>query len=225
MITANVIHRVFRIQWGAGRGTAFTIDIDGKQYLVTARHVISDFHGQAAISVFSNGAWVQLPVQLVGHGVGDIDISVLAPSRLLTATNLSMEPMSKGVGYGQDVYFLGFPYDFLGKYIFGPDGWPLPFVKKATVSLFDGTVFLLDGHNNPGFSGGPVVFIESPGDAYRVAAVVSGYQAVPEPVYAGRDATALTYHYNTGIIVTHAIDGALKLIEQNPIGFQIGGTA
>jgi len=225
MITSNVIHRVFRIQWGTGQGTAFAIDIDAKQYLVTARHVVSDFPGQAAISVFSNSAWVELPVQLVGHAKGDVDISVLAPSRLLTPPELALEPMSKGVVYGQDVYFLGFPYDFLGKYVFGQDGWPLPFVKKATVSLFDGAVFLLDGHNNPGFSGGPVVFVQSAGDPFRVAAVVSGYQAVAQPVYAGHEETALTYDYNTGIIVTHAINGALELIERNPIGFEIGGTA
>lgn len=225
MITANVIHRVFRIQSGNSQGTAFTIDVDGRQYLVTARHVVKGLESPTALSVFSRGAWVELPVKVVGHGAAETDISVFAPSRLLTDASLTMEPMSKGVIYGQDVYFLGFPYGFLGRYIFGPDGWPLPFVKKAIVSLFDGSVFLLDGHNNPGFSGGPVVFIEHPGDTFKVAAIVSGYRAVAEPVYAGVDATALTYQHNTGIIVSHAIGGALELIRQNPIGFDLGGAA
>jgi len=136
-----------------------------------------------------------------------------------------MEPTSKGVIYGQDVYFLGFPYGLLGRCAFGPDGFPLPFVKRATVSLFDGAMFLLDGNNNPGFSGGPVVFTEPQSNRYKVAAVISGFQSVPEPVYKGSDQTALTYKYNTGIIVTYTIDGALKLIEENPIGFKLGGVA
>lgn len=227
MITANVIQRVFRIQWKTGQGTAFTIDIQGRQYLVTARHVVDDLKAQSEIGLFSNGSWIPLPVRLVGHCPGDIDISVLATSRILTPANLAMEPMSKGKGiiYGQDVYFLGFPYDFLGQYKLGSDGFPLPFVKKAIVSLFDGAIFLLDGHNNPGFSGGPVVFTEPQSNEYKVAAVISGYKTVSEPVYEGSDQTPLMYYYNTGIIVTHAINGALKLIEENPIGFELKGAA
>ena len=94
----------------------------------------------------------------------------------------------------------------------------MPFVKKATMSLLDGEVFYLDGHNNPGFSGGPVVYIEPPSREYRVAAVVSAYRAEPQPIYAGSVEMPLTYRYNTGIIVTHAINAALRLIRSNPIG-------
>lgn len=130
-----------------------------------------------------------------------------------------MEPTHKGLTYGQDVYFLGFPYGFLGKYIFGPDGYPLPFVKRATLSLFNGTVFLLDGHNNPGFSGAPVVFTEPQKLEFKVGAVVSGYQYVDEPIYDGPPTSGLTYRYNTGLIVTHAINDALDWIKGNPIGF------
>src|SRR5712691_1662146 len=43
LITANFIHRTFRIRCGPSIGTAFTVDIDGRQYLVTARHVIAQF--------------------------------------------------------------------------------------------------------------------------------------------------------------------------------------
>ena len=129
-----------------------------------------------------------------------------------------MEATHKGLTYGQDVYFLGFPYGYLGRYHFGPQGYPLPFVKKATLSLFDGKTFLLDGHNNPGFSGGPVVFTEPFKHNYKVAAVVSGYRAVEEPVFADGVASGLTYSYNTGIIIAHAIDWALDLIHANPIG-------
>ena len=224
MITANVIHRVFRIQWQGVEGTAFTIDVQDRQYLVTARHVVHDLRAPSEIGVFSNGLWIPLPVRLVGHCPGDIDISVLATNRILTSADLTMEPTSKGVIYGQDVYFLGFPYGLLGRCVFGPDGFPLPFVKRATVSLFDGAILYLDGNNNRGFSGGPVVFTEPQSNRYKVAAVISAFKVVSEPVYEGSDRTDdLTYQYNTGIIVTHAIGGALKLIEENPIGFELKG--
>ena len=119
MITANVIHRVFYIKWGTDAGTAFTIDVGGRQYLVTARHVVQGLQAKAEIDLFSNGDWETLPVHLIGHGSKDTDISVLAPSRRLTPADLPMEPMTKGKGliYGQDVHFLGFPYGSLSRYI------------------------------------------------------------------------------------------------------------
>ncbi len=101
----------------------------------------------------------------------------------------------------------------------------LPFVKKATLSQFDGKVFLLDGHNNPGFSGGPVVFAEPFTLNYKVAAVISGYKAVQEPVYAGGQPSNLTYLYNTGIIVSHSIDSTMEMIRANPIGFDLNSAA
>ena len=40
MITSNVIHRTFHIRYRNGTGTAFAIDRDGRQYLITARHLV-----------------------------------------------------------------------------------------------------------------------------------------------------------------------------------------
>jgi len=221
MITANVIHRVFRIRFGKSEGTAFTIEVGQREYLVTARHMVEPIQDSAEIEVFSNGIWTPLRVNLVGHAPDDADVSVVAASRQLTPLNLPMEATHEGLTYGQDVYFLGFPYGFLGKYILGPEGYPLPFVKKATLSLFDGKVFFLDGHNNPGFSGGPVVFAKPFTHEYKVAAVISGYRAVQEPVYAGSQPSNLMYLDNTGIIVSHTIYAAMEMIRANPIGFEL----
>jgi hypothetical protein len=136
-----------------------------------------------------------------------------------------MPATSRGLIYGQDVYFLGFPYGFLGRHSFGRSGYPLPFVKKAVVSLFDGTTYLLDGHNNPGFSGGPVVWKAPHSQEFNAGAVVSGYRCVDEPVYGGTGATPLTYRYNTGIIVSHGVEAVLSLIAARPIGRPIAGAA
>lgn len=224
MITANVVHRVFRLRAGEAVGTAFTIEDEGREYLVTARHVVPSFSGTGSISLFSSGGWLSLQATLVGHGSGDLDVSVLAVDRQLTPSGLSMPATSSGVVYGQEVHFLGFPYGYLGRYAFGPDGFPLPFVKRATLSLFDGPLFLLDGHNNPGFSGGPVIFRQA-NQEFKVFAVISAYRYVYQPVFDGASATDLSFKYNTGIVEAYGIDEATRLIRANPIGYVLPNLA
>ena len=221
MITSNFIHRTFRIRYKTAIGTAFTVDVDGRQYLVTAQHIVPSINQQASIDVFSNNEWVSIPVQLVGHGSDTIDLSVFAPGVMLTPPGLPIQASSDGMAYGQELYFLGFPYHFLGNIIFAEQGYPLPFVKRAILSCFSGDVYLLDGHNNPGFSGGPVVFGHPGASPTNVAAVISGYKFVPEPIYEGGVETELTYRYNTGIIVAYKIEHAVSLISANPIGLKL----
>jgi S1-C subfamily serine protease len=217
MITANVISRVFRIKVDGAEGTAFAIEVDNREYLVTAKHVAESVTAEQEIELFAHGGWTDLRVEPVGHAPADVDISVLAARVRLTGANLSLPATSAGIVYGQEVYFLGFPYGYPGL-SFDGTGYPLPFVKRATVSMFHGAVFLLDGHNNPGFSGGPVVFRKPGEQQMHVAAVVSGYRYVDEPVYSGPNPTPLTYQYNTGIIVAHGIDAAFELIAAKPVG-------
>lgn len=218
MITSNVIHRIFRIRYDNNEATAFTIEYEKKEYLVTAKHLVENITDSANMELFSNGAWIQLMVKLIGHSAGGTDISVLATDKLLTPPGLPLPPTHEGLIYGQDVYFLGFPYGFLGKYSFGPEGYPLPFVKKATLSFLDNPTLLLDGHNNPGFSGGPVVFVKSGTNEFRVGAVISGYKAIETPIFENGKKSNLTYQYNTGIIVSFEINLAIELIKANSIG-------
>ena len=231
MITSNVIHRLFRIRYGNGEATAFTLDVDRRQYLLTAKHAVVGLADRGEVALFANGAWIPQQVRLIGHAPDDRDISVLAMEKVMTPPHLVMDATSKGVIYGQDVFFLGFPYGFLGKYVLTDAGYPLPFVKRATVSLLDEGIFLLDRHNNPGFSGGPVVFTEPGRSEFKVFAVISGYRAVDEPIYVDQTPVVagsgqrLVFRYNTGIIVTWAIDYALELIQANPDGVLLPGTA
>jgi S1-C subfamily serine protease len=221
LITANVIHRVFRIKYGQQTGTAFSIDVDGRQYLVTAKHLVAQLLGKDHVEIFANGNWGKLAVELVGHAV-DADTSVLATDRRLTPSGLPLEPTSNGLLYSQEVFFLGFPYDILPAYVFEGEGYPPPLVKKAIVlSFVNRNVFLLDGHNNPGFSGGPVIFTVPGRTDLKIAGIVSGYRYVNEPIFAGDQKTPLVYQYNTGIIVAYFIHHATALIRKNPIGFKL----
>jgi len=222
LITTNVIHRTFHIQVGDSTGTCFTIDVDNKQYLVTAKHVIKDLNGKCIVSIFHENQWKDIQVTVVGHCEGNIDISVLTAHQQLSPT-FSLEPTSEGMVYGQDVYFLGFPYGMVGEIGSLNRDFPLPFVKKAIISCMQSTkdgveITYLDGHNNPGFSGGPVVFKELNKHDYKVTSVISGFRYTEESVYQGSNEVPLVYRYNTGIIISYGIKHAVDLIKKNPIG-------
>jgi len=218
LITANFIHRTFRIKCGNSIGTGFTIDVNGKQYLVTAKHVVEGFSALTPLEVFGNNSWVAVAAALVAHGGNGIDVSVIAPKTAMSPQSLPVVSSSEGLTYGQDVYFLGFPYGVLSKCIFAEAGHPLPLVKKAILSAFAGDMYLLDGHNNPGFSGGPVLFGPSGVTPQNIAAIVSGYRFHPEAIHLGDIETDLRYKHNTGIMITYKIEIALALIQSNPIG-------
>ena len=98
MITANVIYRVFRLTLGPETGTGFAIEEEGREYLVTARHLAHSLWGKRQIEVFKDGGWSPLEVTAVGHAPGEVDISVLAPAERLTPTRaLPLPASSKGL--------------------------------------------------------------------------------------------------------------------------------
>ena len=118
VITANVIYRVFRLKVGPETGTGFTIEEYGTEYLVTARHLAHSLLGKRQIEVFKDGGWSPLEVTTVGHAPGEVDISVLAPAERLTPSRpLPLPASSEGLTYGQEAFFLGYPYGISDNYL------------------------------------------------------------------------------------------------------------
>ena len=84
---------------------------------------------------------------------------------------------------GDEGFFMGFPYGLSTSDRGNTNaGFPLPLLKKAVFSgnslMNDIYVLLLDGHNNPGFSGGPVLFkdrLKSGDNKYHLIGVISAY--------------------------------------------------
>ncbi len=221
--TTNILQRTFRIRSGDSTATCFTVDVDNRQYIITAKHLLKEVIGQSIVQIMYDKQWTNLPVKLVGHCEADVDISVLAADRPISPTH-PLDTTQAGLVLAQDVYFLGFPYGLASEVLSSLNNdFPLPFVKKAIVSQFDKGYIMLDGHNNPGFSGGPVVFhprLNS--NDLSVAGVVSGYRFEKEPVYQDQEQTQVGYYkYNTGIIVAYDIKHAIDLISQNPIGAKL----
>lgn len=223
--TTNVLRRTFQLRYGEAEGTCFTVDRNNRQYIVTAKHLVQKIYTSTTIEIRHDESWKNCEVKLVGHCGQQIDISVLAADFPLSPTHpLGMNPAD--IILGQEVFFLGFPYG-LNTNMGEPNrNFPIPFVKKAILSAMDTKLDLLylDGHNNPGFSGGPVVFSQGqdPANAFSVAGVISGYRASTQPVVSrAGEPTPFEAQYNTGIICAYGIKHVLHLIDQNPIGFDL----
>lgn len=225
MITTNVYTRIMMLNFNDSIGTCFTIEHNNRQYIITAKHVVNGLKNNDTVNIVINHINTPIKVQLVGHCKDPIDITVFCTDKLLTDTFV-LPPTMEGIVWGQDVYFLGYPYGNVGKLDIQSGPARLPFVKKAILSCMENVngvnVMYLDGHNNPGFSGGPVVFrnIEKKINEMNVCGVISGYSSTNEPIFQGNNTLPLTYKYNTGIIISYNIQHAIDLIDLNPIGFK-----
>jgi hypothetical protein len=228
LVSANVLQRTFNIAYGDSAGTAFTVDHAGRRYLVTADHVVSGIQDADTVQVLHDGVWRELAVRLVGRTEEPGDIAVLSLEVRLSADHL-LPATSAGLFVGQDVFLVGFPFGLSTEAGAVNANFPVPFVKRGILSVFarqgDYQIHYLDGHNNPGFSGGPVVFRPQWSNEFRVSSVISGYRLDSEPVYRGDLSTDLLVRYNTGIVISFNILHAVELIERNPIGFDLGNVA
>jgi hypothetical protein len=217
--TSNVLFRVLRIRNAAATGTAFTIEVDGKQYLITARHLLQGFGRAGEIELWIEGRWSKLAARAIYPSKTTVDAVALDLGRPVTVS-LPLEPSSGGLTLGQQVYFLGYP-DGLGSAVSvpAPPGFgEIPFLKSGIVSALDdrdpqSSILYLDGHNNPGFSGGPIVFWHYPSNSFRVAGVVRGYRNEALPVLKQKkldDPAAKAYNdlytrANSGIVIGYDI--------------------
>lgn len=226
MVPTNALQRTFRLKYRESTATCFTIDVDGRQYIVTARHALPNISDPVTIQLQHEGTWKDLTCAVVGLGADEVDIAVLAPPHAISPTH-PLEATTKGMYLSQDAFFLGFPYGLHSEIGALNRDFPLPLVKKACVSLFSLTgsgpkYLLLDGHNNPGFSGGPVVYaVVGHLPATNVAGVVSGYRFEWDKVFVKDQETDLAFKYNTGIVIAYSIEHAVDLIRSRPIGAPI----
>lgn len=230
--TSNVIYRVLRIKTPTDTGSAFTIEVDGKQYLITARHLLEGFGTEGEVDLWMEGRWSRVRVRAIYPAKETVDIAALDPGRPVTVT-FPLEPTAVGLTLGQQVYFLGYPYGLGTQEPALPGFGEIPFLKGGILSAMDSrdpeaNLLYLDGHNNPGFSGGPIVFWHSESRRFRVAGVVRGYRNEALPVLKKKnldDPRARAYNdlytrANSGIVIgydiRHIVDAIRGAIRENP---------
>ena len=109
MATSNVLDRVFLIKNGDHAGSSFTVDVDGRQYLITAKHLVNGLKETDDIEIYHESQWKKLNVKRIELKNPKIDIAVLAPSFQLSPSS-ELEPSVDGLALSQRVLFLGFPF-------------------------------------------------------------------------------------------------------------------
>lgn len=218
--------RTFRLEGAGGSASCFVISRHDRQWLVTAQHVIDAIRANGGDTLALFGEHDQhvelnagLPQVPLGEPGPDVAVFALGDHKI-APDHLTLVPSSHGVALSQDAYFLGYPmYGSL------PLAGRLPAVRRGIVSqrMLDvdrGCIaWILDGHNLPGFSGGPAVFADAggTGSVWHVLGVVSGY--MPHRINLqgpdGRDVNdgAFGVPTNSGIVVVHNIEHATEAID------------
>lgn len=222
----EIISRVFLIQYNQSIGTCFAIDIDNQQYFITAKHVIKNIKDKENIKIFRNSRWEEEEIHLIGHHP-KVDISVFSLNFRPNNITKKIE-CDTDFAYGQDIYFLGFPLGLKQEEsaTLVNTSYPLPFIKKGILSAIlqeaGEPLIILDGINNPGFSGGPFIFYNFKKSSYCIAGVISGYLIEPHNIVdiKRNNIIEALSQGNSGLIRSYTINYALKLIESNPTGYK-----
>lgn len=216
--TSNVISRVFKIYGIEGHGTAFTIEVEDVQFLVTARHILPDSSHVTIGLEPPTGSRVNLTLARLDVQPLGADIAVLVLPEPISPT-WDLVPTMDGSVQGQEVCFLGYPFDLALRSEMGGEMRTYPFVKGGILSAWAvsssgiAQVFL-DGMNNPGFSGGPVVFQNLGSGKLHVGAVIQGFRGDRASVMIGDTPTNGHVVANTGVVVATRINHAVEAIQR-----------
>ena len=232
-VTGHILERVHCLgQNNNIQGTGFAVEVDGKQYLVTANHVAKACQYEPQLLM---GGWdATLNWKTIGKDE-DADVAVLAADRQLCAAT-QIQVGTGQILYGQMGYALGFPADY-GTDIFGKlqdsDYGTRVLPMPAPVTFYgSGTS---QGHYwgsvTAGFSGAPAVFPTIPDSSARqnllgsenwaITGIVTGYAT--RRFEADKDGATIdlkmSYDQPVGIVNVAKQTVFLELIRSNPEGF------
>ncbi len=220
-ISGDVISNVYNITYGNKSGTSFLIERDSVNYFITAKHIFHNVHYNDKISVkiLQDGKWLNLYVIAYFDTIKKTDIIVLKPLDLaFISTGITLKEI--GLFLGDEGYFLGFPFGLSNEDNGNiNNGFPIPLFKKAVFSgsqLKNGIFKLyLDGHNNPGFSGGPVLFknrLDPKSSKFCLVGVISGYYPQTNELVISNE--VVRYTENSGIVIAYSSNHITEIIKK-----------
>src|SRR5450432_1317469 len=136
MLPTNILYRTFFVK-AAQYGTAFTLDVDGKEFLITAAHLLERQSGPQLLKILRNGIWHDMNCSIVAVGKGTLDVAVLRAPIRLTDPGFTVEAQFGSCFVGQDMFFVGFPYKMWVNYGASTGGLPGVLLKKGALSAVD----------------------------------------------------------------------------------------
>ena len=229
-IPAEILRQTFQVRVNNRTGTAFTVEVDERQYIVTAQHLLGSANPQAVEMWISADGWRQVPVEIVGIAKPPVDVAVLATNFALG----SRSRVSVGVetvDYGQALWFLGYPFGLDFEPVPDFRAAPLPFVKAGILSglrrvpnekgLLE---FFVDAAGNKGFSGGPLILRRRSANeggivTWHVVGVVTSRITHPVPLKNVSGTVVGSVDVDAGILRATSIDAVTRLIRANPVGY------
>ena len=220
-VPGEILTRTKLIRVGNGGGTAFAVDYQGKMYLVTAKHVVAELpNDKPTLQIWHSSNWENVQfVRTLFPTSSDVDIAVLETDSAVPASFSVLNEADEGEGptLGQQVWFLGYPFgDISMTSRFQSE--QIPFIKRGTLSAINGSdpnavVIYVDGFNNPGFSGGPIVYWDFRKRAYRIMGVVKGYRTDRAKVEVNGQQLDSNVLINSGILIGYSIKHAVEAIK------------
>ena len=217
-VPAEILQRTVLIKVGSAYATAFSLDYEGKLYLVTARHVVAALPDtNATLQVKQGDKWAELHTKRTLYPPAkEVDIAVFETGEKVT-TPFQVTAVRKGVGaaLGQQVWFLGYPWGMGSRFMNGE----IPFVKRGTMSAVDhsnpdAVIVYIDGFNNPGFSGGPIIYWDLATHTYGILGVIKGFRDDTAKLMVNGAQVDTELVVNSGILVGYSIQHAIQAIEQ-----------
>lgn len=261
--TDDIIMRTMMIRYQGESATVFTVDIDNREYWITAKHLFtkaktgpSGVFTEKSVTVEilpeqqqqqeTPTGWITIQFNVLDPGK-DIDIIILAaphqPFLNQPGSQRLFNSNPSGPMFGGECEFLGFPYgtSWQTKWEQNPEMHRWAFIKHCTISgriTEPQMIWVLDGINNDGFSGGPVIFSAGFNTPPYVFAVIAGYRPEPlevVPVVDGKrpaqpEASTVQHpkeqvNANSGFIFAYDFKYVMDAVKQNPFGPLRGASA
>lgn len=175
----EILTSTFRIK-STQIGTCYAIDINKVEYIVTAKHLLArPTNGQLNIEIEFDGKFEKFNGKVYFHPNADVDVALIKLNETIGA-QVKYEIDGRSI-LGQDCYFIGFPLGGLGTRM---KGGKIGLVKKAIISSIQTDwlgvdIYLLDGYNIPGFSGGPVIYYDFESKKNKILGTITAYYDQP----------------------------------------------
>lgn len=176
-ITRRELGTTFRINFNNVAGTAFLRHGENGSYFVTAAHNLTNARVGDNILFQKDGDWCPATISYLAFDYESYDICVFSTSEFIAKSYPLPFSKPRGVLLGDSLMFLGFPHG-LANSVQG-EGYPIPLVRNAFFSgvtmIGDHKIMILDGFNNPGYSGAPVYDLNESGIP-SLLGLISGYR-------------------------------------------------